>query len=354
MVEAFPDVGGGVHDAVEARAVLDRSPRSVSTVPMAEVRDERVPAAAGGWIDPQLGGRAPAVDVPVRTYRPEPAAGSPGRARPTMVFVHGGGWVLGDLDRSDATCRRLAHALGAVVVSVDHRLAPEHPFPAGLRDVGAVLAWAVEAAAPLGADPGLLVVAGDSSGGNLAAAAALAARDGGPPLALQLLVEPALDARCDSPSYRETDLGGFLRAEHLHWFWARYLPEEADRTHPLASPLTAPDLTGAAPTIIAAAGHDPLRDEAAAYAGRLAEAGVPVGHRCYGDLFHGAFGLADALPEAAAAVDEVVGWASAVLAADPGDRAKVLREGPPAVPSPEPPAPERGRGSVPGTAEVDR
>jgi acetyl esterase len=334
MLQGFPNVGVDVHDAAEARAVLDRAPVSPPTVAVAEVHDEVVPAAAGGWVDAALGPRAHPADVAVRVYRPEavtarrPEAVTARRSeavtarRPIVVFVHGGGWVLGDLDRTDGTCRRLADALGAVLVSVDHRLAPEHPFPAGLRDLCAALAWAAGAAPALGADPACLVVAGDSSGGNLAAAAALAARDAGPgapALALQLLLEPALDASCSSASYHDPDLGGFVRPANMHWFWDQYLPEPADRADPLASPLEAPDLAGLAPAIVVATGHDPLRDEAAAYARRLAEAGVPVGHRCYGGLFHGAPGLAEVLPEAATAMAEVVRWVLDVLAGGPID-----------------------------------
>nr|MBA2282845.1 alpha/beta hydrolase [Acidimicrobiia bacterium] len=213
--------------------------------------------------------------VPVRTYRP--AGGDPVG---TLAWFHGGGWVIGNLESADATCRKLCRGAGVVVVSVDYRLAPEHPYPAGLEDAWAGLEWVAANAAVLGVDGERLAVGGDSAGGNLAALVALRARDlGAPILRHQLLVYPATDLRMGHPSIAENGDGYFLTREAMSWFADHYLGP--DRSHgdpadPAVSPLLADDLLGVAPGHVITAELDPLRDEGDAYAARLADAGVAV------------------------------------------------------------------------------
>ena len=210
-------------------------------------------------------------DLALRLYRPR--AGHRG----TLVFAHGGGWVAGDLDNNDALCRALAAATGAQVLSVDYRLAPEHPFPAGLDDLDRALRFAAEGAGGL-TDPTLLGVAGHSAGGNLAAALALRSRAGrAPGIRVQVLLCPVLDAPDpDRPSYRAHTENLPLTARGMQWYWGLYLTDAAVTVPVEAAPLRAPDLTGSAPAVIVAAGADPLSDEAEEYAERLAASGTPV------------------------------------------------------------------------------
>jgi acetyl esterase len=212
--------------------------------------------------------------VPVRVYEPLRARGS------TLIFLHGGGWVLGNVETHDPLCRRVANATGARVVSVDYRLAPEHPFPAGLDDAEDVLRWlrAQDPDRPIG-------VAGDSAGASLTAGLALRARDQQIPLAAQLLMYPATDPTMTSPSVGENGQNYFLTARDMTWFYQQYLPAgpasapEADLAHA--------DLAGVAPAIVATAEFDPLRDEGAAYAQRLTAAGVPTQYVPGPGLIHG-------------------------------------------------------------------
>jgi acetyl esterase len=256
---------------------------------MAEVRDVRLPGPGG-----ELGGRI---------YRPEgPIVG-------TIVYFHPGGWVSGALDDFDVPCRLLALESGCQVLSVDYRLAPQHPFPAAADDAFESLCWASEHLA--GGDP--LVVAGDSAGGNLAAVSALRARDaGGPRIALQVLVYPILDHDFETASYREHATAYLLGRENMISFWDRYVPEQEARDRPDASPLRAPDLTDLPPAYIAIAEYDVLRDEARRYAERLATADVRVSVAYYGDMPHGFFTMVNALDranEAAGAVGRAVATA---------------------------------------------
>ncbi|MGI8532248.1 MAG: alpha/beta hydrolase [Geodermatophilaceae bacterium] len=212
--------------------------------------------------DLQLGG------VPARLY----ADGSPGR--PAVVFVHGGGWVLGDLDSHDVTCRLLAALSGWAVVAVDYRRSPEHAYPAALEDVLAVTA-ALRGGTETAVDGARLAVLGDSAGGTLAAAAARRVRDeGGPPYVCQLLIYPVMDAAMDTPSYAEFGTGHGLTAAAMQFYFASYAAP--DPSHPDVSPLRAPELSGLPPAYVLTAECDPLRDEGEAYAAALAEAGVPV------------------------------------------------------------------------------
>jgi acetyl esterase len=232
-------------------------------------------------------------DVPIRVYRP--AGDGPFGLH---VFFHGGGWVIGDLDTHDADCRELCVGAGVVVVAVDYRLAPEHPFPAAPEDCYAATVWAAEHAGELGARPGPISVGGDSAGGNLAAVVSLLARDrGGPEIALQLLVYPVTDAAMDTASFTENGDGYMLTAEGMHWFWDHYCTE-ADRTDPRASPMRAPDLSGLPRALVMTAEYDPLRDEGEAFARRLQEAGVTAEAQRYDGLIHGFFSMGRMIPAA--------------------------------------------------------
>ena len=252
----------------------------------------------------------PAGEVPVRVYRP-PADGP----HPTIVFFHGGGYVIGDLDTHDDHARLLCRDVDAVVVSVDYRLAPEAPFPAGLEDCVAAYRWVVEHAADLGGDVTRLAVAGDSAGGNLSAATAVAARDAGLPLAAQLLIYPGVDfvESQNYPSRTENAAGYFLTAEDMAWFGGHYLQGSAPED-PRASVLRA-DLTGVAPAVVGTAEYDPLRDEGEAYAAALAKAGVPVVQHRYPGLIHGFFGLGPVSPACADAAAELCADLKALLQA---------------------------------------
>jgi acetyl esterase len=243
----------------------------------------------------------PAGPIPVRAYRPsdEPA--------PVLVYFHGGGWVLGSIVTAHAVCATLARESGCVVVSVDYRLAPEHPFPAAVEDAWAATTWIAGHPDEVGGS-GIVAVGGDSAGGNLAAIVALRARDEGLPLRLQLLVYPVTDADLETESYRANAEGHWLTRQGMEWFWDMYVGE-GDRFHPDASPLRAADVSRVAPALVITAEYDPLRDEGEAYARRLAEAGVPVTLTRYDGLIHGFFRLPamidrarDALHEAAAAL----------------------------------------------------
>jgi acetyl esterase len=242
----------------------------------------------------------PAGEIPVRLYTPS------GRGPfPVVVYFHGGGWVIGDIDTHDALCRSLANAAGCQVANVGYRLAPEHKYPAAAEDSYAATRWIAENAAALGADGARIAVAGDSAGGNLAAAVALMARDrGGPRLAFQLLVYPITDHSYDTPSYRENAEGYLLTRDIMVWFWDCYLASPEEGRQPYASPLQAPSLSGLPPAMVITAEYDPLRDEGEAYARRLDEAGVPVTLKRYGSIFHGFILLTRDLDQAREAVDE--------------------------------------------------
>ena len=245
----------------------------------------------------------PAGPVPLRVYRPDPAAASPadgpsaaaspadGRvqyrsARGAAVFFHGGGWVLGGLDSHDTLCRELATQAGVVLVAVDYRLAPEHPYPAGLGDCATAACWVAAHAADLGADGSRLAVVGDSAGASLAAGVAMLARDQGDfAVTLQVLAYPALDPAMDTESYAQNADDPFLSRGEMESYWAYYLGDCAPDER--AAPALAADLAGLPPAYILVAGRDVLRDEGVAYAERLAAAGVAAGLRRFDDMVHG-------------------------------------------------------------------
>ena len=224
--------------------------------------------------------------VPIRVYRP---AGVPASTPlPALVFFHGGGWVIGDLETHDVLCRQLTAGAGISVVNVDYRLAPEHKFPAALDDAWATTRWVAAHASEIGIDRTRLAVGGDSAGGNLAAVVAILARDhGGPALALQVLTYPVTDVAAESASYAEFADGFMLTRDSMRWFIAQYLPGKQDALDWRVSPLRAPSLAGVAPALVVTAGFDPLREEGDAYARRLREAGVRVDTICYGGMIHG-------------------------------------------------------------------
>ncbi|MER5324231.1 alpha/beta hydrolase [Streptosporangium roseum] len=222
--------------------------------------------------------------VPVRVYRPEEGD----HPLPAIVYFHGGGWVFGSVARNDALGRDLALRNGAVVVSVDYRLAPDHPFPAAADDAWTVVKDVFARAGAYGADPGRIAVCGDSAGGNVAAVVAWQARDAGLRLVHQLLVYPVTDVAMDTRSYRDHATGFGLGADEMAWFIEQYGGDPAD---PRLAPLRLADKTGLAPATVITAEYDPLCDEGEAYAAQLAAAGVPVELRRYGGAIHGFFGL---------------------------------------------------------------
>jgi acetyl esterase len=245
------------------------------------------------------------VTVPLRLYRP---LGSGSGPLPALVYYHGGGWVLGDLETVDNLCRRLANASGCVVVSVAYRLSPESKFPGPLEDCyeAARFLWVDSRDADdLGIDPTRIAVGGDSAGGNLAAGVARLALDrGSPPIRYQLLIYPITDFRFDTPSYLENAEGYGLGREMMRWYWDQYLASPEDGASPLASPLRAEDLSGLPPALVVTAGYDVLRDEGLAYADRLKEAGVPVEVQHYPGMIHGFFQMADSFDEGMRAISE--------------------------------------------------
>ena len=225
----------------------------------------------------------PSGEIAVRIYWPAASSGPV----PVVVFAHGGGFVFCDLDSHDELCRAMTNGIGAVVVSVDYRLAPESPWPAAAEDVYAAADWAVQQAGALGADPGRLLVAGDSAGGNLAAVTALMARDRDwPAIAGQMLVYPVIAADFDTASYRRFGVGYYNTAAAMAWYWDQYVPNVADRRHPYASPLQA-RLNDLPPAVVITAGCDPLCSEGETYAKALVAAGVPTIHRDYEGAIHG-------------------------------------------------------------------
>lgn len=237
-------------------------------------------------------------DFAVRCYRP--AGADPTDTLGCLVWIHGGGFVIGDLETGDSTCRVLANEAGVAVVSVDYHLAPEHPYPAAIDDVMTALDWVVAEAERLGIDPARLAVGGDSAGGNLTAVACQLARAaGGPQIAFQLLVYPVTDLAGDHPSRHENGEGYFLTQETMVWFARQYLGGR-DAATPRVSPMLASDLSRLPPAMVITAEFDPLRDEGLAYADALQAAGIPVERLHFDGEIHGFFDF-DFLPDSAVA-----------------------------------------------------
>ncbi len=240
----------------------------------------------------------PGGKIPIRIYRPANADGS------VLVYFHGGGWVLGNLDTHNGNCRNLAHHSGTTVVAVDYREAPEHRFPAAVEDAYAAASWVAANARELGVDASRLAVGGESAGGNLAAVVCLMVRDrGGLAIRQQWLAYPVMDYSFGTGSYAEVGAGYGLEQRSMEWFWNHYLGPNGEGSNPYASPLRASDLTGLPPAVIVTCEFDPLRDEGTAYAERLSQAGVPVELRCVQGVNHAFLGMP--VDPAAAAFDEI-------------------------------------------------
>jgi acetyl esterase/lipase len=263
---------------------------------MASVEDMEIPSVEGG--------------IHVRLYRPRDrqrggaGRGGQGGAWPVLVWLHGGGWVLGSLEDADAISRRLAEAADVAVANVEYRLAPEHPFPAAVDDCAAVVRWLAQKGSDLGLDSARLAIGGDSAGANLAAVTAQGARDHDLRLGFQLLVYPPTDASMASPSIVENGEGYLLTKNAMAWFWDLYLGSHADRRDPRASPAASEDLAGLPPALVITAEYDPLRDEGELYGRRLAEAGVSASVHRFDGVIHGFFTGGTVFDAAGEAVEE--------------------------------------------------
>jgi acetyl esterase len=250
-------------------------------------------------------------EIPVRIYFPGGDGPFPG-----VVYLHGGGWIIGDLDTHDKICRAISKRAGAVVVSVDYRLAPEHPFPAALEDSVDATSWVADNSAALGIDPRRLIIAGDSAGANMATVVAAKAADAKRPgVVLQVLVYPVTDLSAfDTESYREFAEDHFLSRSLMEWFVGAYLPRVADRATPDASPAFIANLGRLPPALVITAECDPLRDEAEAYARRMQQAGVPVTLTRYDGMIHPFLHFIGVSPSAHKALDQI---AAAIRAVNP-------------------------------------
>jgi acetyl esterase len=294
VVEAVKHISPEVYEEVgaeRAREAFDRVAvarrKRYGDEPVKAVDDLRIPGPAG--------------ELPVRVYTPDAEC-----PLPLLVFLHGGGWSVGNLDSYDSQSRRICNEIGAVTVAVEYRLAPEHPYPAAFEDAVATLRWAAEHAEQLGGDGARLGVIGDSAGGNLAAAATLWARaHGGPEITGQCLLYPGTNSTRAYPSLDEFADGPLLTRATTLWFGDNYLPDFERRFEPYASPLLAERHDGLPPAVIATAGHDPIRDQGEAYADALEAAGVPVWRRRYEGMVHGFFAQSLVVDAAARAVEEI-------------------------------------------------
>ncbi len=294
----------------QARAVLDQMAEAggppINELSVKEARQASVALAAmqgppepvGSVEDRTLVG--PGGGIPVRIY--VPCGKGP---FPVLLYLHGGGWVIGDIESSDGLCRTLTNAAGCIVVSVEYRLAPEHPFPAAADDAYHATLWTATNASSFGGDPSRIAVCGDSAGGNLAAVVAQIARDRGKPaICFQLLIYPVTDGACASPSYKENAEGYFLTKDAMQWFWNHYVRNDADRNHPYASPLRARNLAGLPAALVITAEFDPLRDEGERYAEGLRAAGTPVQLTRYDGMIHGFFAMSAIIDQGRTAIQQ--------------------------------------------------
>ena len=255
---------------------------------------------------------SPHGSIPARIYTPKKIRQAGGLA-PGLVFFHGGGWVIGDLDTHDVVCRKVADEGELIVISVDYRRAPEHKFPAAVDDAITATKWVADHSRQLGVDASRLMVGGDSAGGNLAAVVALAARDGkGLAIAGQVLIYPATDFAMTHASHREPETSILLTHSVIRWFCDHYLTGAADVHDWRASPAHASTLTGLPSAYVLTAGADPLRDEGDEYARSLKQAGVPVTYRHFPGQFHGFFTMGKLLQQANVAVGEIGAWLKAL------------------------------------------
>ena len=299
----------------QAQAMVDAMAR-MNVIPLSQLSVEQAreqfartrapflapPQEVGAVSDSAIPG--PTGRLRIRAYRP--LGSMPGRPLPALVYFHGGGWVFGDLDSHDSSCRELCNLAQCAVVSVDYRRAPEHRFPAAVEDAIAAIRHVAQHGTGMGIDVTRLATGGDSAGGTLATVAALTLRDeGGPQLVLQVLIYPVTDLAMDSRSYTTIANGFTLTRDRMSYFRQLYLRGPADIDDWRASPLKAPDLSRLPPALVITAGHDPLVDEAKAYAERLAAAGVPVTYTCYDGLVHGFVSMAGAIDAGHRAIAEV-------------------------------------------------
>jgi acetyl esterase len=270
----------------EARMTTDFSQLAGTPEEVAKIENRTFPGPAG--------------EIPVRIYTPEGEG-----PFPALVYYHGGGWVIGDLETVDVPSRMLANRANCVVVSVDYRLAPEHKFPAAADDSYAAAKWVVENAASIAVDADRVAIGGDSAGGNLAAVVALMARDKGEiSLAYQMLIYPVTNHSYATESYTENADGYLLTKDSMVWFWDHYLRNEEDGKNPYASPLQAEDLSGLPPALVLTGEFDPLRDEGEAYAQRLKEAGVEVEAARYDGMIHGFFWMPGVLEQGRKSIEQ--------------------------------------------------
>lgn len=252
-----------------------------------------------------LAAAGPAGEIPLRLYRPH---GVPETGAPALVYIHGGGWNIGSIESHDRVCRQIANRAGCTVVSVEYRLAPEHPAPAAAEDVIAAVQWICDHAAELGLDRDRLGVGGDSAGGGLTAVAALSARDADIPLRCQILIYPGLDNRDVAWSYPSRITYAAvppLTRAMMEYFMAGFLPDKARAEDWRVSPLAADSVAGAAPALVITGGCDPLHDEALKYVARLSEAGVAVIHRHFPGMIHGFIEMAGVLTATNLALDTI-------------------------------------------------
>ena len=284
----------------EARRQSDAMRVKGEVEPVARVEDRTIPGPAG--------------EIPVRVYSARADA-----ALPTLVYFHGGGWVVGDLDSHDNVCRALANRSGCSVVSIHYRRAPEAEYPAAADDCYAAAAWVAEHAAEVGGD-GRIAVGGDSAGGNLAAVVSQMARErGGPQIAAQILIYPVTDFNFETESYRVNGDGSYgLSEAGMRWYWGLYAPDEARAVEPYASPLRAGDLSNLPPALVQTAEYDALRDEGEAYGAALEAAGCTVCTTRYDGVIHGFVSMFAAVPEGSAALDEIAECLRAAFAGECG------------------------------------
>jgi len=302
IYQAFQDAGRPAYETLppgEAREfyVAARVVTNPDAPELAKVEELAIPAPFG--------------TIPARLYVPKQLRNTGGLA-PCLVFFHGGGWVIGNLDTHDVVCRLLAVEGELIVISVDYRLAPEHKFPAAVEDAITATKWVAANAEMLGVDASRLLVGGDSAGGNLAAVVALAARDGdGPKIAGQVLIYPATDAARTHPSHKAPETSILLTHSVTTWFYENYLNGTADVDDWRASPARAKTLKGLPPAYVLTAGADPLRDEGDEYAARLKDASVSVTYRHFPGQFHGFFTMGKLLKQANVAAGEIGAWLKA-------------------------------------------
>lgn len=316
-VRQSPEPAADVQALLEAFREQDMPKLNMLTVEQARAFHESIftpavePESVGAVENREI--RGPTRDIPLRIYKPE-GSGS----FPVLVFFHGGGWVLGNLETHDSMARALSARSDCVVVAVDYRRAPEYRFPAAIEDAYTVTRWVANNAAKIDADADSLAVGGGSAGGNLAAAVAQMARDKNiatPSIDYQLLMYPALDHTYGTISYQQNAIGYYLTEDQMAWFWNHYLPAGVGGRNPYASPLKARDFTGLPPAFVITCGYDPLRDEGAVYADRLEEAGVAVDHVNYEGMIHDFVNmrrLRDPFPDIARADDALDRTAAAL------------------------------------------